>query len=51
MRPEPLTAEAGRGYLTEALQLTLNYTFGPLKLHRLEANIQPGNERSARARA
>jgi ribosomal-protein-alanine N-acetyltransferase len=34
---------AGRGYLTEALQLMLRYAFADLKLHRLEANIQPGN--------
>lgn len=34
---------AGRGYMTEALQLLLRYTFEKLKLHRLEANIQPGN--------
>ena len=38
--------EAGRGYMTEALELTLAHAFGPLKLHRLEANIQPGNARS-----
>lgn len=34
---------AGRGYMTEALQLMLRYAFEDLKLHRLEANIQPGN--------
>ena len=34
---------AGQGYMTEALQLTLRYAFRNLKLHRLEANIQPGN--------
>ena len=34
---------ARRGYMTEALQLTLRYTFDKLKLHRLEANIQPAN--------
>ena len=34
---------AGRGYLTEALQLMLRYAFEDLHLHRLEANIQPGN--------
>jgi [ribosomal protein S5]-alanine N-acetyltransferase len=34
---------AGQGYMTEALQLMLRYTFGHLKLHRLEANIQPEN--------
>jgi ribosomal-protein-alanine N-acetyltransferase len=34
---------AGRGYMTEAIQLTLRHAFEELKLHRLEANIQPGN--------
>ncbi len=34
---------AGQGYMTEALQLTLRYAFANLKLHRLEANIQPDN--------
>jgi ribosomal-protein-alanine N-acetyltransferase len=34
---------AGLGYLTEALQLMLRYAFEDLQLHRLEANIQPGN--------
>ena len=34
---------AGRGYMTEALGLLLRHAFGPLKLHRIEANIQPGN--------
>ena len=34
---------ARRGYMTEALQLALRYTFEKLKLHRLEANIQPAN--------
>ena len=34
---------AGQGYMTEALQLTLRYAFDHLKLHRLEANVQPGN--------
>jgi ribosomal-protein-alanine N-acetyltransferase len=37
---------AGRGYMTEALQLMLRYAFKDLKLHRLEANIQPGNAAS-----
>jgi len=32
-----------QGYMTEALQLILRHAFGKLKLHRLEANIQPGN--------
>ena len=34
---------AGQGYMTEAIQLILRYAFEHLKLHRLEANIQPGN--------
>ncbi|HEX4062119.1 MAG TPA: GNAT family protein [Streptosporangiaceae bacterium] len=38
----------GRGYLTEGLRLVIRYAFGELGLHRLEANIQPGNEASIR---
>ncbi|MFF2774605.1 GNAT family N-acetyltransferase [Streptomyces sp. NPDC058052] len=34
---------AGRGLMGEALGLLLGYAFGPMGLHRLEANIQPGN--------
>lgn len=34
---------AGQGHMTEALQLLLRYAFKDLRLHRLEANIQPGN--------
>jgi ribosomal-protein-alanine N-acetyltransferase len=30
-------------HMTEALRLTIRYAFGTLRLHRLEANIQPGN--------
>jgi ribosomal-protein-alanine N-acetyltransferase len=37
---------AGRGYMTEALGLLLGQAFGPLRLHRIEANIQPGNTAS-----
>uniref|UniRef100_A0AAU2VLY4 GNAT family N-acetyltransferase n=1 Tax=Streptomyces sp. NBC_00008 TaxID=2903610 RepID=A0AAU2VLY4_9ACTN len=37
---------AGRGLMAEGLGLVLRYAFGPLGLHRLEANIQPGNEAS-----
>jgi ribosomal-protein-alanine N-acetyltransferase len=39
---------AGQGYMTETLQLVLRDAFTRLKLHRLEANIQPGNEPSLR---
>ena len=34
---------AGRGYMSEALPLVLKYAFDKLKLHRVEANIQPHN--------
>ncbi|MEU5159997.1 GNAT family protein [Streptomyces sp. NPDC020875] len=38
---------AGRGLMREALGLVLAYAFGPaLDLHRLEANVQPGNTAS-----
>ncbi|MCD9140825.1 GNAT family N-acetyltransferase [Streptomyces albireticuli] len=39
---------AGRGYLGEGLGLVLRHAFGPLGLHRLEANVQPGNTASLR---
>jgi len=38
----------GQGYMTEGLRLVLREAFGPLDLHRVEANIQPDNERSIR---
>ncbi|MEU9980945.1 GNAT family protein [Streptomyces sp. NPDC050856] len=37
---------AGRGLMSEGLALVLRYAFGPLGLHRLEANIQPLNTAS-----
>jgi ribosomal-protein-alanine N-acetyltransferase len=37
---------AGNGYMTEAMRLLLRDAFTRLDLHRLEANIQPGNTRS-----
>jgi [ribosomal protein S5]-alanine N-acetyltransferase len=37
---------AGRGYMSEAIELVLKYAFEKLRLHRLEANIQPSNRPS-----
>jgi ribosomal-protein-alanine N-acetyltransferase len=37
---------SGQGYMLEAIRLVLSHAFGPLELHRLEANIQPENEPS-----
>ena len=36
----------GQGYMTEALERLKRYAFSTMKLHRLEANIQPDNKRS-----
>jgi [ribosomal protein S5]-alanine N-acetyltransferase len=37
---------AGHGYMTEGVGLVIRYAFEELRLHRLEANIQPGNHAS-----
>ena len=37
---------AGQGLMREAMLQTVAHAFGPLALHRLEANIQPGNAAS-----
>jgi ribosomal-protein-alanine N-acetyltransferase len=39
-------AHAGRGYMRAGLGLVLDEAFGSLGLHRVEANIQPGNDAS-----
>jgi len=36
----------GSGYMTEAVRLILRFAFRELKLHRIEANVQPDNEPS-----
>ena len=36
----------GKGYMTEAVRLVLRYAFRELKLHRVEANVQPHNKAS-----
>ena len=37
---------AGQGYMREGLQAVVRHAFRVMKLHRLEANIQPGNRAS-----
>jgi ribosomal-protein-alanine N-acetyltransferase len=37
---------AGKGYMREGLALVLDAAFRDLKLHRIEANVQPANARS-----
>jgi len=41
-----VAAYAGQGYMTEAMRLLLREAFTRLDLHRIEANIQPGNKPS-----
>jgi [ribosomal protein S5]-alanine N-acetyltransferase len=41
-----VAAHAGHGYMSEGLRLVLARAFNDLRLHRLEANIQPGNAAS-----
>jgi ribosomal-protein-alanine N-acetyltransferase len=39
---------AGRGYMSEGLGLVVRHAFEDLRLHRLNAQIQPGNRASLR---
>ena len=41
----------GRGLMTEALSLVIDYAFGPFRLHRLMAGYVVGNARSAKVLA
>jgi RimJ/RimL family protein N-acetyltransferase len=38
----------GQGYMQEGLKAVLNYAFEELKLHRIEADVDPRNEASVR---
>ena len=37
---------AGQGYMRAGIELVLRHAFTGLQLHRIEANIQPGNANS-----
>ena len=37
---------AGQGYMRDGIELVLRRSFTTLRLHRIEANIQPGNKAS-----
>jgi ribosomal-protein-alanine N-acetyltransferase len=41
-----VAAYAGQGYMREGLEVVMARAFTELGLHRLEANIQPGNQGS-----
>ena len=41
-----MAAFAGQGLMTEAVRMAVAYAFADIGLHRLEANIQPANQRS-----
>jgi ribosomal-protein-alanine N-acetyltransferase len=41
-----LAPHVGRGHLTDGVSMAIEVGFTQLRLHRLEANIQPGNDRS-----
>jgi len=41
-----MAGHEGRGLMTEALRQAAGHAFTSLRLHRLEANIQPGNLKS-----
>lgn len=43
-----LPAHWGKGYLAEAMVALLDYAFGTLNLNRIEADIDPRNEASAK---
>jgi ribosomal-protein-alanine N-acetyltransferase len=41
-----VAAQSGQGFMTDGLKLLLPYAWSDLRLHRIEANIQPGNSAS-----
>lgn len=41
-----VAGQVEKGYMTEGMLQVIRHAFGKLELHRLEANIQPGNHAS-----
>lgn len=41
-------ASQGKGYMTEALEVAINYVFAQLNMHRIMASYLPHNQRSGR---
>lgn len=41
-----LAPHAGVGHMSEGIELVLDFAFRTLKLHRVEVNVQPDNQRS-----
>jgi ribosomal-protein-alanine N-acetyltransferase len=41
-------ASQGKGYMTEALEVSISYVFTELKMHRIMASYLPHNQRSGR---
>jgi ribosomal-protein-alanine N-acetyltransferase len=39
---------AGKGYMSRAVRTVVNFAFGPLRLHRIEASCLPSNDASIR---
>lgn len=39
---------AGRGFVPFALAMLIDHAFGPMRLHRIEVNIRPDNDKSLR---
>lgn len=43
-----MASYSGKGYMSSGLKMILNDAFNNIQLHRIEANVQPGNIKSLR---